>query len=100
MEVIWTRRALLCLDSISDYIARDNPDAARHWIARLLARAESAAALPFSGRVVREVGREDVREVFLRRYRIVYRVADTSVRILFVFQSSRLFPTDELEDDE
>jgi toxin ParE1/3/4 len=56
--------------------------------------------LPVSGRVVPEVGREDVREVFVRRYRIVYRVADSSVRVLFVFESSRLFPCDEREDHE
>lgn len=41
---------------------------------------------PLGGRVVPELGRTDVREVFLRTYRIIYRVAGDDIRILTVFE--------------
>ena len=63
------RRDLL---AIGRYIARDKPQAARGWIEQLRERARQAAENPFAGRVVPELGRDDVREVFLRSYRIVY----------------------------
>ncbi len=39
------------------------------------------------------VGRDDVREVVVRRYRIVYQVAPGSIVVLVVFESHRQFPS-------
>ena len=44
------------------------------------------------GRVVPEEGRPNIREVFLRTYRIVYRVRVGSILVLTVFDGHRLFP--------
>jgi toxin ParE1/3/4 len=74
VKVVWTERAAGSLEAIGAYIAADNPSAATRWLARLVKRAELVAMLPLSGRVVPEIGRDDVREVFVRRYRIVYQV--------------------------
>lgn len=73
------------LDQIAAYIARDNPQAARKWIVKLRRMAEHAARMPLAARVVPEIQREDVREVFLRSYRIVYGVRDDHI---FVFTVS------------
>jgi mRNA-degrading endonuclease RelE of RelBE toxin-antitoxin system len=40
--------------------------------------------------MVPELGRNDVREVIIRGYRIVYRVGDETVEVLTVFESHRL----------
>lgn len=48
---------------------------------------------PRSGRIVPELDREDVREIVIGEYRIVYRVGTDSVTLLTIFRSSRLFPT-------
>ena len=74
MAVVWTPRARDDLLEIFDFIAQDDRDAAERWVARLVERAELAATMPFGGRVVPELARNDLREVFLRSYRIVYRV--------------------------
>ncbi len=37
-----------------------------------------------------EIGRDDVREVFQRTYRIVYRVVDDGIVVLTVFEGHRL----------
>ena len=52
----------------------------------------TCAFLPPAGRVVPEKAHSDVREVFLRSYRIVYRVREGSILVLTVFEGRRLFP--------
>lgn len=85
--VHWTHRASEDLLAIGDYIAADDPVAARDWLEQLRQRAGDAAAAPNAGRIVPELGRADVREVFLRSYRIVYRVSSTGdVTVLTVFE--------------
>ncbi|MBX3229536.1 MAG: type II toxin-antitoxin system RelE/ParE family toxin [Labilithrix sp.] len=82
VSIEWTERAVADLRAIDDYIAADNPAAAERWVGRLIAKAEAAARLPMAGRVVPEKGRTDIREVFLRTYRIVYRVREDSILVL------------------
>ena len=92
MKLRWSDRARRDLLAIGRYIASDKPDAARHWIEQLRERARLAAESPLAGRVVPELGREDVREVFLRSYRNVYRVGQDAVDVLTVFEGHRLLP--------
>ena len=102
MRLRWTARARKDLLEIAGYIARDDPAAARRWVERLRDRARRAAELPMSGRVVPEIGRPDIREVFVRNYRIVYRVLEVEVHVLTVFEGHRLLPSTvtPTEDDK
>jgi plasmid stabilization system protein ParE len=90
MTLRWTRRAELQLVEIGRFIARDKPGAARRWVEVLRRRAIEAAEQPMAGRMVPELDRQDIREVILRGYRIVYRVRGSAVEILTVFESHRL----------
>ena len=92
LGIDWTIRARDDLKAIGDYIARDNPAAADRWVSKLLTAVERTSAMPLSGRVVPELGKEDIREVLLRRYRIVYRVAEKGIVVLTIFEGHRLFP--------
>jgi toxin ParE1/3/4 len=96
VKIRWTRQAAQDLQAIGDFIASDSPGAARRWVARLQERARHAAPAPFSGRRVPELEREDVREVILGGYRIVYRVFPDFIHILTVFEGHRLFPAGTL----
>jgi toxin ParE1/3/4 len=98
--LIWTDRALRDLEEIDAYIAVDDPIAAERWVQGLLAAAQRAGELPMSGRKVPELGREDIREILERSYRIVYRILDVRVQVLTVFEGHRLLPADLLEDEE
>jgi plasmid stabilization system protein ParE len=82
------------LRAIGDYIAAESPIAALRWVRTLVAAVELAAFLPMAGRVVPEKGRDDIREVFKRSYRIVYRVRARSIEVLTVFEGHRRFPAD------
>lgn len=92
LSVEWTERALADLRAINEYIASDNPVAAERWVGKLIAKVEAAARLPLAGRVVPEKARSDVREVFLRTYRIVYRFREGSILVLTVFEGHRQLP--------
>jgi toxin ParE1/3/4 len=92
-SVAWTDRARADLRAIDDHIAVDDPAAAERWVGKLIAKAEAAARLPMAGRVVPEKGRPDIREVFLRTYRLVYRVREGGILVLTVFEGHRRFPS-------
>ena len=100
MAVTWSLRARADLSAIFQFIARDDPSAAERWIARLVARAESVADLPYAGRVVPEFRQKDIREVIERKHRIVYRVEQDAVAILTVFEGHRLLRAIELEEED
>jgi toxin ParE1/3/4 len=95
----WTDRAKRDLAEIGDYIAQDNPVAAERWVESLLDPAKRAATLPLSGRRVPEIGRDEVRELLLRKYRLVYRVLDKTVDVLTVFEGHRLLPANVTETE-
>jgi toxin ParE1/3/4 len=98
VAVVWTERAREDLADIFRYIAQDNRRAAAQWVGRLIERAESAAEAPLAGRVVPEVQREDIREVFLKSYRVIYRNAGKDLRVLTVFEGHRRLRHDDLGD--
>jgi plasmid stabilization system protein ParE len=94
MKLRWTRRARADLIELGRYIARDKPGAARRWVERLRRRARAAAKQPRSGRKVPEVGRDEVREVLVENYRIVYEIHRAEIRVLTVFEGHRMLPQD------
>jgi len=93
-ELIWSDRALRDLNGIDAYIADDDPVAAERWVDKLVAAAERAVVLPNSGQAVREKGREHLKQILVRTYRIVYRFDDKRVEIVTVFEGHLLLPDD------
>ncbi len=100
MKLRWTQRARQDLLGIGRYIALDKPKAARQWVARLRKAALLSCDFPLSGRRVPELDRNDIREILVRRYRIVYQVLDDEIHVLTVFEGHRLFPQDVLDSVE
>lgn len=100
LAVVWTDRAFSDLEEIGEFIGADNPAAAARWVSELMATAERAAVAPLAGRRVPELGRDDLREVLRRTYRIVYRVWSDRVEVLTVFEGHRRFPHDVGHEDE
>ena len=95
MRVSWTEHALVQLDEAIALIASDRPEAALIWLERLLEASDSLAELPDRGRVVPEAGREDVRELIVGPYRLVYRRDVGATTITMVLHSRR-----ELHEDD
>ncbi|WP_293374808.1 type II toxin-antitoxin system RelE/ParE family toxin [Nevskia sp.] len=97
-EVVWTDPALADLDAIGDYIALDNPQAARGLIQRVFARVDQLAAFPLSGSVPSELGDSRYRQLVEPPCRVLYRHDPKTrrVHILHVIRSERLLREDRL----
>jgi addiction module RelE/StbE family toxin len=82
-RIIWTETAAQDFKGISEFIAIDNPDAARRLAKVIISKIENLSDLPLVGRMVPEKGDPDIREVVLSPYRIVYRV-EQKQGVLFI----------------
>ena len=73
-KIIWSLQARDDLREIVLFIAAHNPAAAETFGLRLMTKADSLANFPLLGRVVPGENDENIREIILRPYRIIYRV--------------------------
>ena len=73
MRVEWTEGAYAQLDEAMAWIAQDRPAVALQWLELLLGQAEHLAYFPDSGRIAPESSRDDIRELIVSPYRIIYR---------------------------
>lgn len=79
-----------------DWIARDDPKAARRWVTDLFDRVNQLRRFPESGRVVPEGGRPNIRELIMGRYRIIYRRDIKRIVVLTVRHTRELVLPDDI----
>jgi addiction module RelE/StbE family toxin len=89
MKVVWTDTAKRNLRTIHDYIAQTSPAYAKRMVDRLTSRSRQIGIFPLSGRVVPEFELGQIREVFLRPYRIIYHIRPDHVDVIGVLHMSR-----------
>lgn len=95
MRVTWTEHAYAQLDEAMTFIARDRPDTAMEWLERLLNAGASLSELSDRGRVVPEIARNDMRELIISPYRLIYRVGSNEVLITMVVHERRELRADD-----
>lgn len=89
-RVNWTLKAQKALDSIYDYIHQEAPYYAQKVVQEIIHSADRLDKFPLSGRPVPEAEREDIREIILQNYRIIYWVMNEQrIDILTVIHGSR-----------
>lgn len=93
-KVIWDDEALAELAEAIRYIAADNPTAAKKTGETILRNAGILGSFPRMGKIFSKLNRDDVREIPVSPYRIIYHIKDTehSVRILKVGHGARQEP--------
>ena len=85
-ELIWTEPAVADLDAIADYIALDDPTAARALVAWVFAHVEQLIAHPESGAHPRELGaRSRYRQITEAPCRVFYRYEARTKRIFVLY---------------
>ena len=98
MEIRWTQEALGQLIEIEKFISKDSPGRAALFVDRIIEHVEeSLPGNPRMGRTVPEFANPHIRELLFRKYRIVYRLTESSIEILSVYEGHRLLRTDEIE---
>jgi plasmid stabilization system protein ParE len=89
VAVILTPRALVDLQEIVSFIARDNPDRAISFGDELIDKALSLTNQPLRGRVMPELGDSNVREIVYGSYRIIYECFPESICVLRFWHGAR-----------
>lgn len=88
-EIVWTEPALGDLDSIADYIALDDPQAARRLIQRVFHHVEQLARHPQSGSQPQELKGWRYRQIVEPPCRVFYRYEGGHVYILYVMRAEK-----------
>jgi len=91
LPVRWLRRSLRDLQTIHDFIASENPAAARQTVRRIRSAVATLADFPERGRPGRVAG---TRELFVSGtpFFVAYRLKADTVEILRVLHGARRYP--------
>ena len=73
-RVTWSPEAVEDLESTAEYIERDSSFYAQSVVSKILTASKKVGDFPLIGRVVPEIGDENIRERFVYSYRLVYRI--------------------------
>ena len=77
------------MKDIKGYISRHSSAYAMGVVDRITRRSIQIADFPFSGRVVPEIGKQQIREVFESQYRIMYHILSDRIEVLAVIHGAR-----------
>jgi len=100
VKIVWSPLAVERLESIFEYISKDNVTAAHKMVERIINKVESLSAFPERGRKVPEINREEIREVFEGEYRLIYRLSSKKVFVLTIRNFKQLLPSNDLDFKE
>jgi plasmid stabilization system protein ParE len=98
MRIVWSPLALERIGEIAAHIAQDNPEAARLWVEDIFASVQNLVRFPESGRRVPEVRRNDLRELVMGNYRLIYRVRGEEIAVLTVRHFRQVLPIEEVNE--
>lgn len=88
-SIDWTESAISSVAEAAEYIAKDSPSYAATLIAKAERAANSLYQFPKRGRVVPEYRDAIIRELFVDRYRLIYRIQDNGVTIVAFVHGAR-----------
>jgi toxin ParE1/3/4 len=90
-KVSWTLPAVTNVENIRDYISLDSERYAFAFVKEIFDISQSLSILSERGRIVPELSEPSIRELFVKRYRLVYEVFTDKVEIVAVIHMSRDF---------
>ena len=97
LKVLWTENAIQDLLGIKAFIAQDSIDRAEEWLIELYTAGEGLSKFSSRGRIVPEFNQENLRELLIEHYRLVYRIKSTIVEIITVFEGHRQLKATDLK---
>ena len=97
-RLIWTEPALEDLGQVADYIALDNPAAAKRLVQKVFTKAELLQNSPEICPVPQDLPDSRYRHMVVGPLRIFYRIEGDSVFLVYVMRSERLLKNSDLEE--
>jgi len=94
-KINWTFQALEDVNDIAEYLAQNSTRYANHIVELIFEKANLLASFPELGRVVPETNIKSIRELVVKKYRLIYMLSNkTEINILTVRHSSK--PLDDI----
>ena len=91
-QISWSDEARAHFDEALTYLSRQSRRNARLFVRNTERVVTAIGDQPLIGALVEEYGRPDVRERQQGPYRIIYQVAEDTVRIMAIWRASRPLP--------
>ena len=88
MKVHWTETAERHLETIYAFIAQDSATYALRTVDQITRKSQQIGEFPMSGRRVQEYDMDQIREVFVGSYRIIYHIKPGQIDVLAVIHGT------------
>jgi len=88
MKVHWTETAERHLEAIYAFIAQDSAPYALRTVDQITRKSQQIGEFPMSGRRVQEYDMDQIREIFLGSYRIIYHIKSDQIDVIAVLHGS------------
>ena len=88
-KIVWSFEATADLGLIADYIAKDSAFYAASFVQEVREASRSLNVFSERGRVVPELSNQNIRELFIKEYRLVYSIEETRVVIVGLIHGRR-----------
>lgn len=92
--VIWAKPAATDLERAVTYIYEDSPAYAKSFYNKVKERSRTLNQFAERGRVVPEHNDSKIREIFIYRYRLIYKIYDEAVIILALIHGAQQYGKD------
>lgn len=89
--VKWSVPAKNDLKQIHDYIAKDSKYYAQNVVQEIVAKTETLTDFPEIGRIVPEISSQNIRELIVYSYRLIYEISKAGIEILAIIHGRRDF---------
>jgi len=95
--VNWSQPAMADLRSIHDFIARDSRFYAKKVVQDIREKTDTLEQLPRAGKKVPELNDDQIRELSLYSYRIIYEIMEQGIFVLAVVHKRRDLKPEEID---
>jgi plasmid stabilization system protein ParE len=89
-RVVWSTRAAQDLDAIATYIGADSPAYAGIVLKKILSQTRVLEQFPRAGRKVPELNDEDIRELMIYKYRVIYQLHADHILVAAVVHGKQI----------
>ena len=90
VNIIWSEKSIDDLESIAIYIEKDSIYYAKSVVSTIFSKVDILLDFPLLGRVVPEYQDENIRELFVYSYRLIYKINKNNISIVTIIHGKRI----------
>ncbi len=91
VKIIWSNHFFIKTTEICDYISKESPEYASKFLTLLQTNITNLEKFPKMGRIVPERNVDELRELILGNYRIIYHLNDDLIELITIIHSKQRF---------